>query len=701
MLSGKANAVAIQCQSDNDERVPRDVVGACPLDCPDACSWVVTIDDAGRAVKLRGNPTHPHTRGGLCVKVNPYLEFSRDPSRVLFPMKRVGPKGEGRFERIGWDEALKTIASKLERILAEHGGDAIWPFDGTGNVGFLQGCGTPHRFWNAIGAAQHHISICSISGHIGMSYTSGSAAGMDPEDIAHSKLIILWGSNTLTSNQHLWPFIEQARANGAHTVVIDPVRHRTAERADEHIAPRVGTDAALALGLCHVVAREGADISFLTTQTLGWPEFEVSLADYSPAHVAEICGIDTDTIVALGQRIASTPPMAIKLGQGMQRHLHGGQTARVISCLPALTGDYHRRGGGLVYSTSDAYALNGAKLSRADLRNGRPRALVMTRLVRELQRTDPPVKALLVMGANPMVSNPDQLQVREQLSRHDLFTVVFDAFQTDTADYADLLLPSTLQTEHTEIMTSFGHLYLNWNEPAVAAPGECLSKTEFLRRLAKAMERTEPALQATDLELAADLLDTRAWSDAGLGVPQLRAAGWLRIPGTAAFQPFAGGFPTSSGRFEFTSERAERDGHGLLPNYRPPREASQDAPGTFALLAPASHFFVNSVFAGVDRNVERAGEPTVTVCATDAEQCALTQGVLVEVANARGSFVARLNIADMARPGVAVTAKGGWTKAYTDGNSVNATVAECDSDMGAGAVYHDNRVTISVYQPRK
>ncbi|MCX6542483.1 MAG: molybdopterin-dependent oxidoreductase, partial [Actinobacteria bacterium] len=665
--------------------MPTDVIGACPLDCPDACSWVVTVNDNGQAVKLRGNADHPHTRGGLCVKVNPYLEFSNDPSRLLHPMRRVGPKGSAQFERISWDEALTTMATKLSGIIAEHGGDSIWPFDGTGTVGYLQGCGAPHRFWNAIGAARHHTSICSISGHLGMSYSSGSAAGMDPEDIAHSKLIVLWGSNTLTSNQHLWPFIEQARALGAYVVAIDPVRHRTAERSDQHIAPRVGTDAALALGLCHVIANEGVDSHFLADRTSGWAAFEDSLIDYSPGRVAEICDIPAEVIIDLGRRMATTRPMAIKLGQGMQRHRHGGQTARVISCLPALTGDYGRPGGGLVYSTSDAYMLNGYKLSRPDLRVGERQTLVMTRLGRELQRTDANVKALFVMGANPLVSNPDQRLVREQLSRDDLFTVVFDAYQTDTAAYADLLLPSTLQTEHTEIMESFGHLYLNWNEPAVQPPGECLSKTEFMRRLAAAMGLTEPALFATDLELAADLLDAPLWREAGIGVAELRAAGWLRIPGSEDYSPFATRFATASGRFEFASDRAERDGHGRLPNFRPPSEAATDEPGTFALVSPASHFYVNSVFAGIDRNIERSGEPTVTVCEHDAMQQALVHGELVSVSNERGSFVARLVVGPAARPGVAVTAKGAWTKAFSDGHSVNVTVAERDSDMGSGA----------------
>ena len=674
--------------------MPRDVIGACPLDCPDACSWVVTVDDDGHAVKLRGNPDHPHTRGGLCVKVNPFLEFSRDPSRLLHPMRRIGPKGSGRFERITWDEALHTMAARFQEILDTDGGNAIWPFDGTGTVGYLQGVGAPHRFWNAIGAARHHASICSVSGHVGVSYTSGSAAGMDPEDIVAARTILLWGSNTLTSNQHLWPFIEQARAKGAHVVVIDPVRHRSAERADEHIALNVGSDAALALGLCRVIRDIGPDTAFLAERTSGWDEFATSLEPYTAEHVAEICGIDPAKVRDLGCRLATEGPAAIKLGQGMQRHRHGGQAARVISCIPALTGDYIRRGGGLVYSTSDAYRLNTSKLSCQELRYEGRRTLVMTRLVRELALTDPPVRALVVMGANPVVSNPAQSALRAALSNDELFTVVFDAYQTDTADYADLLLPSTLQTEHTEIMDSFGHLYLNWNEPALAPPGECLSKTEMLRRLAAVMCLTEPSLYASDLELAADLLDSPTWRDAGVGVEELRAAGWLRIPGTEDYSPFGERFATSSGRFEFTSERAERDGHGRLPNHRPPREAAAAAPGTFALIAPASHYFVNSVFAGIDRNVERSGEPVVTICNADAEALQLRAGTLVTVGNERGSFVARLHVGPLARPGVAVTAKGAWTKTFTDGRSVNITVAEMDSDMGAGAIYHDNRVTI-------
>ena len=687
--------------------MPRDVIGACPLDCPDACSWVVTVDDEGRAVKLRGNGDHPHTRGGLCVKVNPYLEHSASPNRLLHPMRRVGPKGEGTFERISWDEALTLIAERITAAVERHGGETIWPFDGTGSVGYLQGGGAPARLWQVLGASHHHMGICSISGHGGMSYTTGTTAGMDPEDIVHAGIILLWGANTLTSNQHLWPFIEEARDAGAHVVAIDPVRTRTAARADEHLAPRPGTDAALALGLANViVAAGGADEDFLERWALGWPEMRSHLAQYGPERVGEICDLPAERIVALGRRIAGTRPLAIKLGQGMQRHAGGGQAARVVSCLPAITGDYHRPGGGLVYSTSPAYGLGSAALARKDLRPGPVRTLSMTLLGRELERTDPPVTVLVVSAANPVVSNPDQSGVRRGLARDDLFTVVFDAFHTDTADYADLLLPTTLQTEHTEVMESFGHLYLNWNEPAVAPPGECVSRTDLLRRLAARLGRTEPELYATEEELAADLLSTPRWRVAGITPAVLRERGWVRVPGTRPYRPFAAGFPTDSGRFELVSERAERDGHGRLPDHRPPLEATSNgaggAPalgggpeGGFALLAPASHWHVNSVFAGEGRVRERSGAVEVTVCAKDAAELGLPDGADVDVGNERGSFRAVLRVGEVARPGVAVTTKGRWAKLSPGQTSVNATVAERDSDMLGGAVYHDNRVWIT------
>lgn len=682
--------------------MPRHVVGACPLDCPDACSWVVTVDDDGRAVKLRGNRDHPFTRGGLCVKVNPWLEFARSPGRLLHPLRRVGAKGEGRFDPVSWDDALAELAERLQGVIDRFGGEAIWPFVGTGSVGFLQGGGATARLWNVLGASEHAITICSIAGHAGMSYTTGTAAGMDPEDIAHSRLVVLWGTNTVSTNAHLWPIVERARRAGAPVWVVDPVRTRTADRADHHLAPMPGTDAALALGLAHVVITEGgADAAFLRDHCLGSAEFRDLVARYPPARVAALCDVDAAEVLALGQALATRRPSAIKVGQGMQRHAGGGQAARAISCLPAVTGDYHRRGGGLVYSTSPAYGLDTWALSRPDLRPGPVRSLAMTRLVEHLtELDDPPVKALVVMGANPVVSNPDQGGVRRALTRDDLFTVVVDAFPTDTVDYADLVLPTTLQTEHVEVMESFSHLYLNWNEPAVAPPGACLSRTELLRRLARALGRTEPELFASDEQLAADLLAAPRWRQAGITVDTLRARGWARIPGTDPYRPFTDGFPTPSRRVELASARADADGHGRLPDHRPPAEAvAPTTDGSLALVAAANHWFVNSTFAGETRNLERAGPPRVTVSPADARRLGLTAGELVEVHNTRGAFHAVLDIGAAARPGVAVTTKGWWAKLRPDGRSVNATVAERDADMARGAIYHDNRVRIRPVGP--
>ncbi|MBT8240650.1 MAG: molybdopterin-dependent oxidoreductase, partial [Acidimicrobiia bacterium] len=362
----------------------KDIVGACPLDCPDGCSWIITVDDHNRAMKLRGNPDHPFTDGGLCKKVNPWLEFAADPSRLLHPLRRVGSKGEGRFERIGWDEALADIAERLIHIRDRAGGQAIWPFTGTGNVGAIQGAGLPAgaRLMNALGASNHKGTICSISGHVGLLYTQGFANGMDPEDVVHAGTVLLWGANTLVTSQHFWPFVQRARANGARVIVVDPVGTRTAQRADEHVALLPGTDGALALTLCHLV-RElgGVDHDWIATHGEGFDDFDRLLDEWPASRGAEVSGLTRSQLRGLAQQIVEAGPLAIKLGQGMQRHAHGAQAARTVSCLPALTGAFGQRGGGLVYSTGPAYAFNSHKARMPELRPAPARDRVMTRLV--------------------------------------------------------------------------------------------------------------------------------------------------------------------------------------------------------------------------------------------------------------------------------------------------------------------------------
>ncbi len=672
------------------------VLGVCPLDCPDACGWQVTVRD-GVAVGLRGDPDHPYTRGALCTKVNRYLEHAAADDRIRYPLRRVGAKGDGRFERISWSDALDEISVRLSEIVDRFGGQAIWPFWGTGNMGYLQGLGglPGRRLFNVLGASNNISTICSIAGAAGLTYTMGTSAGIDPEDFRHSKLILLWGTNTLTSGHHLWKFIQEARRAGAYLVAIDPLRTRTARQADEHLAPLPGTDAALALGILHVVISLGAeDRAYLASHTVGWPEFRARIEQYPPEKVAEITGIPEASIVALGQRVATTRPTAIRATQGMQRHAGGGMALRTLACIPGVTGDWALPGGGLAYSTTAHYPLDQAALHRDDLRPGPVRTLTTTRLANNLLNLDdPPVKALFVIGANPGGSNPDQHGVRRALSRDDLFTVVLEHFPTDTVDYADIVLPATMATEHADLHSGYGHLYLGWNEPAVAPPGECLPATETFRLLARRLGLTEPALFDSDESLAEQALATVD----GITLADLRASGHVRLRVPSPFLPFANGFPTPSGKLEFRSTVAQAAGLDPLAGFTPAAEVSDDALADrypLALISAASHHFLNTVFGNNPELRRRAGQPQLTLHPVDAEARGLTAGTRVRVSNDRGHFIAVLDIADWVRPGVAATTKGFWAK-LIGGTNANATTDERDSDMGGGAVYHDNRVEVS------
>ncbi|MEV5830147.1 molybdopterin oxidoreductase family protein [Spirillospora sp. NPDC052242] len=666
------------------------VLGACPLDCPDGCSWVVTVRD-GEAVRLRGNPEHPYTRGALCAKVNRWLERAGQPDRILHPMRRVGRKGEGRFARISWDEALDEIAQRLGDVVREHGGEAIWPYWGTGTLGYLQGLEgySGRRFFNVLGASAHYSNICSAAGSAGMEATVGSAGGMDPQDLAHARLIILWGSNPLTSGHHVWKFVQDARKAGAHLVAIDPVRTRTAQQADEHLAPLPGTDAALALGLLNVVVAAGAqDERFLREHTAGWAEFRERIAEFSPERAARITGVPAERIVALGERIARTRPTAIRATQGLQRHAGGGTALRVLAGFAAVTGDWARPGGGLAFSTSGHNRLNKAALWRDDLRPGPVRTLSMTRLGEGLLDVqDPPVGALFVIAANPVGSTPHQNRVRAGLAREDLFTVVLEQFPTDTVDYADIVLPATAQHEHMDLHEGYGHLYLTWNEPAVAPPGECLPTTETFRRLARRMGLTEPSLYDSDESLAEQLVASDHPWMAGVTLDRLRKEGFVRMSVPDPFLPYAEGFPTPSGRLEFPRDVA----------YVPPAEvADPDRAARYplALISAASHEFLNTQFANNPELRRRSGDLAVRLHPDDAAARGLADGRRVRVANDRGGFDAVLRVTDQVRPGVAATTKGHWAK-FSGGSNANAVVDERDTDLGGGPVFHDTRVEVT------
>src|SRR5262245_4397707 len=678
------------------------VHGVCPLDCPDTCSWIVTAE-TGRAVKLQGIREHPYTRGALCAKVNHFLEHTQLSHRLRWPMRRTGGKGDGHFARISWDEAIAEIAARWRVIIERDGPQAIWPYYGTGTLGMIQGlAGAGRRLWNVLGTSQHHVSICMAAGGHGTGYTLGdNRIGMDPEGIAQAGLVILWGANPLVTHHHIWKFVEAARRRGGHVVVIDPVRTRSADQVDEHLASRPGTDAALALALLHVMVARGAeDRDFIDAHTLGWEAFRERILAYPPTRVAEITGLPVARIEALGERLASTRPTAIRIGPGMQRHAGGGMAVRAITCIPGVTGDWRYPGGGAAYDTRSFFKGNWAALWRDDLRPPGTRVLAMTRLGEALlELTSPPVKALLVYGSNPAASAPDQARVRRGLAREDLFTVVIDHFQTDTADYADLLLPATMQTEHVDLHNSYGHAYLGWNPPAVAPPGECLPNTEIFRRLARALGTTEPCVYDADEDLARAVLDSDELRSAGVTLEALAERGWMRLGEPQPWAPLAKGFPSASGRLEFYSERAAAAGLDPLPTYTPPYEAVSRDPGLaerfpLALIAPAGPHFLNTEFSNLPALRDKAGPQRVLLHADDAAARDLADGDVARVFNDRGEYLAVVAISDRVPPGIAGGSKGHWPKLNPGGTNLAATVMEKDSDMGRGAVYHDNRVQV-------
>jgi anaerobic selenocysteine-containing dehydrogenase len=689
-----------------------EVRGACPLDCPDTCSWIVTVT-RGEAVALRGDPHHPYTRGSLCNKVAGYLSYTRSPERVLYPMRRVGPKGRGEFIRISWNEALETIASRLRDVIDTHGAEAIWPFLGSGNMGLIQGAySAGRRLWNVLGASRHVQTMCTIAGGFGTGYTLGdNRVGMDPETFSFSKLVVLWGANVLSTHPHLWRPILQARQNGALIVTIDPIRTRTAAASDWHLAPVPGTDAALALGLLHVVLTEGReDRAFIGEHTVGWDAFRQRILEFPPARAAAITGVSADAIIELGKRLADIRPTGIRIGIGIQRHGGGGMAVRTITCIPGVTGDWRYPGGGVHYDTRGFFGVNWTGLWRDDLRLGRgslgeggprdTRVLAMTRLGEGLLELDnPPVKALFVCASNPVASIPHQTKVLRGLAREDLFTVVVEHFVTDTTRFADIVLPATMAIEHSDLLIAYGHLYLAWNEPAVAPPGECLPTTEIFRRLARTMGLDEAALYDSDEAIARQILDSGHSSLNGITLEALKARGSIRLNYPEPFVPFATAFPTPSGKLEFVSDRMAQMGLDPVAGYTPANEAAQrdtrlalEYP--LALVTPANHYFLNSIFANVPRQLRRSGEPTLLIHPDDAAPRHIGAGDEVRVANTRGSFVAVAEVSDRIRPGVVASTKGHWPRDSKEGATVNATVDERDSDMGGGAVYHDNRVRV-------
>ena len=682
------------------------VRGACPHDCPDTCGLVTEVEN-GRAVDFYGDPDHPITQGWLCAKVRPYLDHVYHPDRLTQPLRRSGPKGSGQWQPISWDKALSEIGERWRAIIADYGAEAILPYSYSGTLGLLQMGVVNGRFWNRLGASQLERTICGAAAEFAVEATLGSRRSQRYEDVEHSQLVIIWGHNPVSTAPHFMPHLLQARKNGAQVVVIDPRRTRTAKMADWHIAPNPGSDGALVLGVAnHIVELGLHDETWLTAHTVGWPELRARLADYPLIRVAAITGLPAADIARLARLYAQSTPALIKIADGLQRNFTGGQSVRAICALPALTGQYGRRGGGLAYSVSgyvswDADAIH--KWAECPLPG---RKVNMNRLGAALsgEVTDPPIKSLFVYGSNPAAIAPNAGRVVKGLMREDLFTVVHELFMTDTADYADIVLPATSQLEQIDLHKSYGHTYLTYNHPAIAPLGESKSNWEVMCLLAKEMGFTEPWLQQSADEVLDEVLTATAATQpqfAGITLARLKSENTVPL-NIDPEVPFADGrFPTPSGKVELYSQMMADMGLDPLPGWQDKVDSGgQDGAmlnGRFptnealTLLSAAAHHFVTSTFANQEALVAREGEPFVEIHPDDAAQRGIADGDMVCLENGRGWCEFRAKVTEGIRQGVVASPKGRWSK-WGNGRNVNWLTSDALGDMAGQSTFHSSRV---------
>ena len=691
------------------------VMSACPHDCPDTCSMITTVRD-GVAVQVRGNPDHPFTRGGLCVKVNDYEQRVYSGNRILHPLKRTGAKGSGQFEPVSWAAALDEIRTRWTDIIDTRGPAAILPYSYLGTQGTLNGLSAGDAFFNKLGASISERTFCDSGAITAFFMTCGPTAAIDPESFVHSRYIILWAINPISTNLHHWPFIAEAQRRGAKVVVIDPVATRTAKAADWHIRLKPGSDAALALGMINVIITENLlDHDYVAKYTLGFEELKARAAAFTPARVADITGVAAADLLTLAREFATAQPSVIRMGVAIERNANGGNAVRAMACLPALVGSWRHCGGGIMHMPIWAFPVNWDALSRPDwIRPGTPvinQWHLGPALTGELEQ---PIKSLMVYNSNPMVVVPEQEKVEKGLLREDLFTIVSEQFMTDTARFADLVLPATTQLEQFDVMFSWGHLYLTVNEPAIAPRGEAVPNTELFRRLAHTMGFDDPFWAMTDVEMAQMAFDWSSPVLQGIDLPTLRARGYARLSVGSAedFVPHReGNFPTPSGKCEFASSMAavgnmvlplfrqgytgDQSGEALdpLPNYVPHAEASVSGDYPLNLLSPKNHAFLNSSFANMSRQARHAGEQKVLLNPADAATRSIASGDRVKVFNGQGCFNAAAELTPDVSPGVVVAPLGYWAPDST-GRTVNAVTKPSFADYGNAPVFSDTRVEI-------
>ncbi|MBM3811563.1 MAG: molybdopterin oxidoreductase [Acidimicrobiia bacterium] len=667
----------------------------CALDCPDACSLLVTIED-GRAVKLRGNPGHPVTQGFLCAKVSRYLEREYHPERLLHPMRRVGAKGEGRFERISWDAALDEIASRLNGIAEEFGPEAILPYSYGGTLGYLNGSGMDRRFFHRLGASRLDRTICATAGAAGLTQTNGVRYGTEPEQFRHSKLILAWGANILGTNVHLWPFIVEARRRGARLYTIDPVMRRTGRLADRHYFVNPGSDLALALGMMHVILGERLhDTGFVQQYSTDFDKLRQFVTKYPLERVQALTGIGQEEVAALAREYATTRPTVIRLNYGVQRSERGGAAVAAIAMLPALVGSWREVGGGMQLSTSQAFHVNREGLEMPELQKSSPlgweaRLVNMSLLGHALtELDDPPVKALFVYNSNPADVAPNQNAVKKGLAREDLFTVVSEQFQTTTADYADIVLPATTFLEHTDLYFAYGHYHIQMARPVVAPPGECKSNVEMFRLLAKRIGFKEACFEESEDEMLAGLLNSGHAFLKGIDLERLDREHSVRLNVGSPFLPFAeGNFGTADGKVSLNPEPLE---------YQPPVESrlgAEDLRMMFPLelITPKNDDSMNSTFGN---RAEQDRETAVLYLNTaDAGPRRIESGDQVRVFNARGSMVLRAEVNGVTAAGVVASPAVRWSRKAADGRGSNVLTAERLTDIGGGPTFYSCLVQV-------
>jgi anaerobic selenocysteine-containing dehydrogenase len=672
------------------------VRATCPHDCPDTCAIRVTVQN-GRAVKVQGDPDHPPTHGSLCTKVSRYPERTYHAERVLRPMKRVAAKGSGCFEPVSWDEALTDIAARLKAIAARDA-QAIVPYSYAGTMGLVQGESMAARFFHRLGASLLDRTICSSAGGEALAATYGGKVGMHLEFYAESKLILIWGSNSIASNLHFWTFAQAAKRNGAKLVCIDPRRTETADKCHQHIALLPGTDGALALGLMRELIVHGwldDDYIALHVDAQGWPQLRERALQWPPERVADVCGITADEVRGLARDYATSAPAAIRLNYGMQRVHGGGNAVRLIALLPCLVGAWRHRAGGLLLSASGWFksVRDDAALQRPDLLAGRrPRTINMSTIGDDLLRESsagfgPKIEALVVYNSNPVAVAPQSREVVRGFAREDLFTVVLEHFMTDTADLADYVLPATTQLEHLDVHTSYGHTYAMFNEPAVAPIGEAKPNTQIFRELAAHMGFDEPCFADSDEALA-----RCAFKREQVDFDALRTHGWFKLP--IAEAPFAqGNFPTADGRCIVDSPAFGVPDH--VPNYESAISAPELAQRyPLAMISPPARNFLNSSFVNVKSLRDIEGEPIVEMHEGDAHGRGIRSGEMVRVFNDRGSLLCKAVINRRARPGVVNGLGVWWRKLGADGTNVNELTHQRLTDIGRAPSFYDCLVDV-------